>query len=408
MLKPNWYYGWNVIGITLLFQSLTVGIHYYCFTLWVVPWSLQFGAVRGDIMLAIMASQIISGLISPIAGRMLDRTPHHLLVCGGAVIYALGLVCIACAQAVWQIVTIYMLVIPIGLVMTGAMAAQTLATRWFTKDRGLAIAASTLGTSVGGFTMPPIAAGLLALVGWRITFLVFAGVTVLLITPLAWVVLKRKPPEEATASLNNLPGAAADGGHGSIKALLGNKNFQVMVLAFLPLTAAFSALQMNLGAYGQDIGITQAQVAFLVSLLSVFMLAGKLLFGRLADRFDHRYLYWGVVAGMVTAILVISLASDYAALSVGTSILGFAYAGYLPLVGAILASRFGSKGFGQAMGWSAIFLSLGSIGSFVAGWIRDHTGSYSIAFLAFLILIFPAALLMRKLEPPNKYAATEI
>jgi MFS family permease len=408
MFKPNWYYGWNVIAITLLFQSLTIGIHYYCFTLWVVPWSAELGAVRGNIMVAITASLVISGAISPLAGRALDRLPSHWLVCGGAVIYAVGLLCIAAAQAVWQIILVYMLILPIGLVLTGAMAAQTLATRWFTKDRGFAIASSTLGTSVGGFTFPPIAAALLTLVGWRLTFVILAAVAVLLITPLAWRVLKQKPPddeEEIVAAPE--PGALPLSGQQqswTTLALLRNRNFRVLVLCFLPMSLAFSALQMNMGAYAHDIGISQQQAAFLVSLLSIFMLAGKVLFGRLADNFDDRFLYWGVAAGMAAAIVVISAASSYAVLAVGAAILGFAYAGYLPLVGSIIVSRFGNRAFGQAMGLSSTFLSLGAAGSFIAGWIRDHSGSYSIAFLAFLTVILPAALLMRKLEPPRQYA----
>ncbi|HSB95566.1 MAG TPA: MFS transporter, partial [Spongiibacteraceae bacterium] len=180
----SWFYGWNVIAITLLFQSLTIGMHFYCFTLWVVPWSAEFGGVvRGNIMIAITLSSLFSGLISPLAGRALDRLPSHMLVCGGALTYAIGLMCIAMAQQVWQIVAIYMLVLPIGLVLTGAMAAQTLATRWFTKNRGLAIACSTLGTSVGGFTMPPLAAALLAAFGWRSTFVILGLTTALLVIP---------------------------------------------------------------------------------------------------------------------------------------------------------------------------------------------------------------------------------
>lgn len=403
MFKTNWFYGWNVIAITLLFQSLTVGIHYYCFTLWVIPWSAEFGAVRGEIMLAITASQILSGAISPLAGRALDRLPNHWLVCGGALTYAFGLLCIASAQAIWQIVAIYMLVLPLGLVLTGAMAAQTLATRWFTKDRGLAIASSTLGTSVGGFTLPPLAAALLALVGWRFTFAILAVVTALLITPIAWMVLKRKPPEEEALAetLAALPRSAPQ----NMGAVLRDPNFRILVLGFLPMSAAFSALQMNMGAHAHDMGFSQQQAALLVSLLSVFMLIGKVLFGKLSDNFDHRHLYWGVVAGMVISIVIISFAPGYTALGIGNAVLGFAYAGYLPLVGAIIASRFGSRSFGQAMGLSSFFLSLGSAGSFIAGWLRDFSGSYALAFLAFLLAIFPAAMLMRKLQPPN--TATE-
>ncbi|HSB97560.1 MAG TPA: hypothetical protein VLC91_13975, partial [Spongiibacteraceae bacterium] len=67
-------------------------------------------------------------------------------------------------------------------------------------------------------------------------------------------------------------------------------------------------------------------------------------------------------------------------------------------IGAIIANRFGTRGFGQAMGLVSIFLGLGSAGSFIAAAIRDYTGSYAIAFSAFLIMIIPAAWTMRNLD----------
>jgi MFS family permease len=400
----NWFYGWNVIAITLLFQSLTIGMHFYCFTLWVVPWSVEFGGVvRGNIMIAITLSSLFSGLISPLAGRALDKLPSHMLVCGGALTYAIGLICIAMAQQVWQIVAIYMLVLPIGLVLTGAMAAQTLATRWFTKNRGLAIACSTLGTSVGGFTMPPLAAALLAAFGWRITFVVLGLITALFVIPIAWVVLKRKPPVDEALLAMELDASAPRKKPPTSAALLRDRNFRILVIAFLPLSLTFNAIQMNLGAYAQDINVTQQQAAWLVSQLSILMLVGKILFGKLSDRFDQRSLYWAIAVGMVAAVLIISLSTNYSQLGIGTGVLGFIYAGYLPLIGAIIANRFGTRGFGQAMGLASIFLGLGSAGSFIAAAIRDFTGSYAIAFSVFLIMIIPAAWTVRKLDTSKAY-----
>jgi len=397
--KLNWYYGWNIIAITLLFQSLCIGLHYYCFTLWVVPWSQEFGAVRSHIMLAIVASQVISGLLSPLAGRALDRLPSHWLICGGALTFASGLMLIALAQALWQIIAVYLLILPLGLVLTGAMAAQTLATRWFTKDRGLAIACATLGTSLGGFLMPPLAAALMQAFGWRTTFILLGSISAIVVTPIAWRILQRRPPQEEMAAMtyddNRQPPKPQTQ---STADLLRSPHFRIIVLSFMPLLLTFNAIQMNLGAYAQDIGVTQQQTAFLVAQLSVLMLFGKLLFGKLSDHCDQRVLFWCVVTGMIVAILCISAASGYLLLSIGTGILGFVYAGYLPLLGATIASRFDTRAFGQVMGLSGTFLAIGAVGSIIAASLRDIGGSYSLAFLLFIVVLIPAALQMRQLR----------
>jgi MFS family permease len=400
----NWHYGWNVIAMTLLFQSLCIGMHYYCFTLWVVPWSTEFNTARSHIMLAIVASQIISGLISPLAGRALDRLPAHILICGGALIFSLGLLLIACSQSMWQIIAVFLFVLPIGLVLTGVMAAQTLATRWFTKDRGLAIACATLGTSIGGFMMPPIAAALMAAFGWRITFVVFAAAATFLITPIAWRVLRREPPLgdetgartiEQTASTLPPPIAlrASD--------LLHDNNFRKIVLAFMPLVLAFSAVQMNLGAYAQDIGLTQQDAALMIAQLSVLMLIGKIFSGKLVDHYDHRILYWILAGGLGVSIAIIIIASSVSAhrglLLFGTALLGFVYAGYLPLNATIIAKKFGTRAFGQVTGMANTFLGFGTAGSFLAASLRDISGSYVFAFTAFLLLLIIGAWQMRKL-----------
>lgn len=397
----TWFYGWNVIAITMLFQSVTIGVHFYCFTLWVVPWSAEFGgALRGNIMIAITLSALISGLIAPLAGRALDKLPSHKLMCGGALAYALGLLAIAAAQQIWQIVAIYMLLLPIGLVLTGPMAAQTLATRWFTKNRGLAIACSTLGTSVGGFTMPPLAAALIAAFGWRITFVVLGLGTALLVIPIAWVILKRQPPpDDDVATLSTETGSAAPRrSQFTTRELLRDRNFRMLVLGFLPLSMTFSAIQMNLGAYAHDISVTQQQAAWLISQLSVLMLIGKVLFGKLLDNFEHRILYWAISLGTIGSVLFISLSSSYLQLGIGICTLGFVYAGYLPLFGAIIAKHFGTRNFGQVMGLASTFLGFSQAGSYLAATTRDFTGSYGIAFSAFLILLIPAAWMMRKLK----------
>lgn len=401
--KPNWHYGWNVIAVTMIFQSLCVGTHYFCFTLWVVPWSEEFGASRSSIMIAAVLSQAISGLISPLAGRALDRLPSHILLSAGILIFAAGMLLCSIATALWQIIAIFLLVLPPGMILTSALAAQTLAARWFVKDRGLALSMSTLGSSVGGLIMPPFAALLLDAVGWRATFIVIGLIIALVSAPLTWLVLKRKPPEEELLEMqyrdNKIPPRPRTF---TTAALLKNSDFHTLVLCFLPLSMAFSAIQMNLGAYTHDLGISAQQTGLLVSELSILMLLGRITVGRFLDRHDHRLLYWIAVSGISIAVITVSLSSTFHAMLIGIAFLGIFHSAYLPLSSSIVIERFGARAFGQVMGLGNTFLGMGAFGSLIAALLHDLSGSYTLAFLAFLFLLAPAMWRMRRLSVPSE------
>ena len=57
------------------------------------------------------------------------------------------------------------------------LASQTLMTRWFVAQRGLAIGISATGTNLGGIVFPLLVAYGLAQVGWRETFVWLAGIS---------------------------------------------------------------------------------------------------------------------------------------------------------------------------------------------------------------------------------------
>lgn len=399
--KFNWHYGWNVIVITLIFQSLCVGVHYFCFTLWVVPWSEEFSATRSSIMITAALSQVITGLISPFAGRALDRFPSHILISAGIVIFAGGLLLISVTTALWQIAVIYLVVLPPGAILTSALAAQSLAARWFTKDRGLALSLATLGSSLGGLAMPPLAAVLLEAIGWRGTFAVIGLMVLLLAGPLTWLVLRRRPPAEELPDIeyrdNTTPPRERTF---TTAALLKHRDFRTLVLCFVPLAMALSAIQMNFGAYMHDLHISATQTGVLLSELAVLTLLGRVASGRFLDRHDHRLLYWIAVSGVGVGIVIVSLSSTFTALAIGIAFLGIFQAPYLPLYSSIVIDRFGARAFGQVMGLGNTFLGIGAFGSLLAALLHDLTGSYTFAFLLLLLMLLPTMWRMKKLSAP--------
>ncbi|MFM7121296.1 MAG: MFS transporter, partial [Gammaproteobacteria bacterium] len=398
---PDRHYRWCVVAVTLVMQAVTIGTLIYTFGLFVLPWLEAFSASRSDVMLAIASLQVGMALLSPFAGRALDVVPYRRLLPVGLLAFGAGLWCVAHATALWQVLAVYGLMFPLATALIGTLAAQTLVTRWFHDQRGLAIGVSAMGTNLGGIVLPLVVGGVLPLLGWRDTLQLLALAGLLLIGPLAWWVLGRNPA----------PGPRTEGPTAgrvwTTRAILSTRLFWIPVISMAPLNIAFGAVQFNLGAYGQDLGLTAPEAANLIALCSLSMVCGKLCFGWLGDRVDHRLLYWLAAGTMMSGLLLLWGLPALWRAGIGVICIGLAGGSILPMIGLIHGARFGLAAYGRVIGLVMLTLLLSALGPFLAGAIFDATGSYDRAFLLFVALLTPGLLLKHRdlhstVAPPTR------
>lgn len=388
------HYRWLVVALTMLTQVVSYGILVYSFALFVVPWLNSFEADRAGIMFAIFVLQIALGAMSPFAGRLLDQFSAGWLVPLGGFLLAAGLLLVSFATSLWQIILLYASLLPAAAILTGPLAAQTIITRWFREHRGLAIGISAVGTSIGGFVMPILAGAMLAELDWRTATQYLALLSLIVICPTAWLVLRRKPSDRPSFAPSSAGHALPpiDQRDWSTREILTTRNFWLPVIALLPINMAFGGIQFNLAAYALDLGNSLGNAAWLISLLSLSMIVGKVFFGFMSDRLQDRYLCWIAAAFMSMTLILIRGDPSYFLLNVCSILLGLSAGGLLPLMGAIYSRRFGARSFGRVIGLVTMVITLGGVGPLIAGAVFDATGSYDAAFLLFLFILIPAAL----------------
>jgi len=142
-----------------------------------------------------------------------------------------------------------------------------------------------------------------------------------------------------------------------------------------------------------DQGYSLLNASLIASATAGFGVAGKLIFGRLVDRWDVRYALWLGIFFQILGQLVMLNAPGYGFFLLGACLFGFGMGGVVPMQGAVVGAAFGRASFGRVLGAMRPPMALiHLIGTPFAGWVYDTTGDYSAASVTFIILYLIAAI----------------
>ena len=81
IMMRRWYYGWQILGVLAITETLSYGMLIYAFSVFVVPLEQAFGWSRATITGAVTASQLIAGLLAWPVGVWLDRHACACMLC---------------------------------------------------------------------------------------------------------------------------------------------------------------------------------------------------------------------------------------------------------------------------------------------------------------------------------------
>ena len=127
---------------------------------------------------ALSVNLVLYGLTAPFAAALMERFGLRRVVSAGLLLIAAGAGLSVLAQAAWQLVLTWGLLIGLG---TGSMAlvfAATVANAWFVKRRGLVMGILTAGGAAGQLVFLPVVAYLVEATSWKIASLLIAAAAV--------------------------------------------------------------------------------------------------------------------------------------------------------------------------------------------------------------------------------------
>lgn len=397
------FYGWWMLGVAFFIQMLGSGTIVYSYSVVAVPLGAEFEASRTAMMFGITAMSLSSALVSPLLGRIIDRYSIRALIMFAALALALGYFLLSFVNAMWQVPIIYAGCMSMATLILGPLAASTLLARWFKSKLGLVMGIAAVGVSLGGFIFPPFIEWMIGAFEWRSAFRLLALMILFLTLPAALLVVDH-PKDRGLMAYGSIDVSATKEKllDQHPVSLLRNRNFWLVAIVVSGLFAVYTALLSNMVPFAMGAGVSREQGALLISIIAACGVAGKLIFGVLADHIDLR-IGLAVAILLLIAGLACFLGDGLAVLVAGSVAIGFAAGGMLPVWGAILAWLFGADNYGRVMGqMNPIIVPMYMLAPLLAGAIYDKTGSYSTAFMLFMSLLLLLLFLLPAIRPPQQ------
>lgn len=389
--------------LSLLFGG---GIAYNCFALFVPIWSKTMGAPPSRILLSITIATSLAVVINPCIGWATDRFPASRLMTFGLLLCALGYVLVATAHSALELDFIYPIALAIGVSASSIVPAQAVVSRWFVRRRGLAMGFTASGVVVAGVLFPPLIVWALPLIGWRMVWLVGAGMLALVIAPLVFWGIRNHPPAGDPLGYLAVSQDQQEGTAVSMREIFLRPNFWLLTCISITILSTFFDTTVNSSSFVLNHGFDWTMAGFILSLLNFMAFVGQVLFGTLADRYGNRL-------ALILLCLLAALGSAALCLVNSEAILILAIipaglcGGAWTVLPSALASEFGSASLGRAFGLITAIVPFAIITAPVVAHVKEQMGSYNPALLVLALMGLLGALLCLALRAPGDRAAAE-
>ncbi|MCX7303633.1 MAG: MFS transporter [Hyphomicrobiales bacterium] len=322
-------------------------------------------------------------------GSLSDRFGPRAVVLAGSTMLAGSVAVASRATSLVEFQLVFGLMVGFS---TAAIFAPMMAcvTGWFETQRGLAVSLVSAGMGMAPMTMAPLAAWLVSNYDWRTTMLILAGIAAAIMIPAALLV--RRPPALAARG-----GAAAEAhpqADMSVRQAVRTPQFIILLLTNFFCCATHSGPIFHTVSYAISCGIPMIAAVSIYSVEGLAGMGGRVAFGFLGDRFGAKNV---LVTGLLLqafGVLAYFFVSGLTGFYTVAAIVGFIYAGVMPLYAVIARENFPLKMMGTVIGGTAMAGSLGmATGPVLGGLLYDsyatyswlYVGSWGIGLGAFLI-----------------------
>ncbi|QKF53547.1 MFS transporter [Pseudomonas graminis] len=410
------HYSWVILAVTFLTMLVMAGA-VGAPGVFIRPLQAEFGWDTAEISSALAIRFALFGLVGPFAAAFMNHFGVRKVVLTALTLVASGMVLSLFMTQFWQLVVLWGVVVGFGTGLTAMVLGATVATRWFSARRGLAMGLLSASSATGQLVFMPLLANMTEHFGWRAALtcicaaIVIAGVAVL--------ALMRNRPADLQLPLYGDKDIqpVAESSHTFIQLLITplrvlrdvskTWTFWVLFMTFFICGASTNGLiQTHFISLCGDYGLAATTAAGMLAVMGIFDFFGTIGSGWLSDRFDNRWLlFWYYGFRGVSLVLLPFLDFTVFGLSVFALLYGLDWIATVPPTVKLTAQRFGAERANIVFGWVFAGHQLGAaFAAFGAGWTRTHFATYLPTFFISGLLCAIAALIALSIVPAVKTA----
>lgn len=394
-MRLPFFYGWVVVAV--VFVSMAIGVNARtAFSLLFPPILEEFRWDRAATAGAFSFGFLVSAVMSPVLGRLMDRMGPRVVMELGVLLMAAGMLLAPLTTQAWHLYATLGVLVGGGSVCLGYSGQSLFLPNWFVRRRGLATGIAFAGVGVGSIVLLPAVQYVIEQAGWR-TACWSLGIAALVVLGPINLLLRKRPqdmgllPDGDSAPEPNArpkPSNVVDPAWASVEWTLGRavktaRFWWIAVGYFLGLYAWY-AVQVHQTKYLLEIGFSSATAAWALGLVSLVGIPGQVVLGHVSDRIGREWVWTVGAMGFALCYLALLLLQLYpSSVLLYVMVLAQGALGYslTSVFAAIVAEIFEGKHYGTIFG--TLMLSAitgGALGPWATGALFDIYGNYTVAF----------------------------
>jgi len=413
-MRLPFFYGWLIVAI--VFVTMGIGVNTRtAFSLLFPPILEEFRWERAVTAGAFSFGFLVSAVMSPLLGRMMDRVGPRAVMQLGVGLLAAGLLLAPLTTEAWHLYATLGVLVGGGSVCLGYSGQSLFLPFWFIRRRGLATGMAFAGVGIGSILLLPAVHLVIDGAGWRTACWTMGLLVLAVLAPINLLLHKRPedigllpdgdaaPGPTAAAKPTNVVDPAWAAVDWTLGRAMLTARFWWIALGYFCGLYAWYAVQVHQTKFLTEIGFSPVVAAWALGFVSLMGIPGQVALGHISDRIGREWVWTAGALGFGVCYLAALLLQAFpnatllCTMVIAQGALGY---GLTSVLAAIVVEVFQGKHYGTIFGTLMLAaITGGALGPWVTGALFDAYGSYTLAFLIGIAISVVSALAIWRAAP---------